>query len=93
MTEEEYKPKPCTRSQAHDFWGFHVKDGWFFEGPGHGSPNRGVTIRKAKYGDNGYLVFEEITMDADSWASVVAAVSAKGTTGDRWERARRFHTE
>lgn len=59
---------------------FHACDGWYFKRGEDGS----VTIWAAD-GD------AEVTLDADSWASVVASVSASGESYVTFEIAKRLH--
>lgn len=35
----------------------------------------------------------DMIIDADTWAAIVADVSALGTHGGRWQSARRFHLD
>lgn len=62
--------------------GFHAHEEWFFRR----EPDGSVTITYPS--DGGERTF---VLDPDSWASVVASVSAGGETGERFQAARRFH--
>jgi len=64
---------------------FHAKDGWWFERIDKGRVR--VQIIPPGY-TIPYLVVE---LDADTWASVVAAVSARGETGEVWKEALELH--
>lgn len=65
----------------------HWKDGWYFIRHDDGS----VTIdkRESAHADAETVVIANI--NADEWASIVAAVSALGETEGRWQHARDFH--
>ncbi len=58
---------------------FHLRDGWRFSR----EPDGSVHIQ-APTGAT--------TIDPDTWASIAAAVSARGETGDTWRMARTFHS-
>ncbi len=58
--------------------GFHARDGWFFKRLEEGK----VEIRWAA----GSIIF-----DKDTWASIVASVSAKGENADTFEQALALH--
>lgn len=60
--------------------GFHAKDGWYFERHEDGS----VTIRAAVNRCD-----ESITVDASSWASIVASMSNAGENSDTYNAALR----
>jgi hypothetical protein len=62
---------------------YHARDGLFFERQADGS----VKVRLEK--DNGAAM--EITLPADTWASAMASVSARGETLDTWNEARQYH--
>lgn len=57
--------------------GFHARDGWHFRRQLDGA----VTITGGG----------QVTLDPDTWASIAAAVSARGETSDTWRMARAFH--
>lgn len=57
---------------------FHAKDGWYFGRTEDG----GVHVISPK---------EEVRLDADTWASVIASVSAQGDTAEAFQEARNFH--
>lgn len=59
---------------------FHVRHGWFFSRTDDG----GVEV---KVPDAGAL-----TVDADTWASIVAAVCWEGENADTFQQALAFHT-
>lgn len=63
---------------------FHWKDNWYFER----RENGGVRIYHL---DERGIADEDIEIDADSWASIVASVSASGETGETFREARDFH--
>jgi hypothetical protein len=65
--------------------GFHAKDGWFFRREDDGS------VHISAPDSMGPGAHQVVTLDADTWASVVASVSARGETADRFAKARRFH--
>ncbi len=75
---------------------FHYKDGWYFERLDDGGVRiyhveQSVLTRSPVLG----LECEEYDMvldiDSDSWASVVASVSAQGDTAEAFQEARNFH--
>lgn len=59
---------------------FHAKDGWYFGRTEEG----GVHIVSPN---------EEIRLDADTWASAVASVSAKGDIAEAFQEAKKLHNE
>jgi len=61
--------------------GFHAHDGWYFKRGAVGA----VIITNVKHPDC------SITLDADSWASAVAAVCAAGETSTTYHRAKMLH--
>ena len=63
---------------------YHAKDGLSFERMGDGS----VFVTYPGDAHEG-----EVTLDADTWASVVAAMSARGETGETFRPAQAFHME
>ncbi len=63
--------------------GFHAFDDWYFLPLADGE----VRITKASQ----YGASAQITLDANTWCSIIAGVSATGETGDQWQRAREFH--
>ena len=66
---------------------FHAKGGWFFKRTEEG----GVHIVKGVQYHNGAQITEEVCLDADSWASIVASVSARGETAETYKIAKGFH--
>ena len=63
--------------------GFHAKDGWHFQR----TPDGGVTIHLTPKD----MTLEEVTLDADTWCSVVAAVTRAGETAETFRRAKFLH--
>jgi hypothetical protein len=63
---------------------FHAKDGWYFERIDTGS----VRIKVEK---PGYPTTATVELSADTWASVVAAVSARGDIAQAWQEALDLH--
>lgn len=63
---------------------FHLKDGWYFERISQGA------VRIYHLGYTG-LMDRGIVADADSWASIMASVSAQGDTAESFQEARNFH--
>lgn len=57
---------------------YHAHDEWFFQPDTDG----GVTITTPS---------GNLTVTPDVWASIVAFVSHRGDTAERWSMARRFH--
>jgi hypothetical protein len=68
--------------------GFHAKDGWYFE---RDSGTNGVIITKRGAAAFGSPVVEQIQVEADTWASIVASVSREGETARTWQEALKFH--
>ncbi len=64
--------------------GFHAKDGWFFKRGGllGGGEDSDVSIQHGGF---------YITFDKDTWASIVASVSAYGGNADTFESASALH--
>ena len=69
----------------HGNYGFHFKDGWFFRRMREGS----VLITLVDEKTDGQIA--RIAVDPSSWASIIAAVSAKGDTGENWNIAKKLH--
>lgn len=63
---------------------FHWKDNWYFERRDNG------VVRIYHLGERG-IADEDIEIDADSWASIMASVSAQGETAESFQEARNFH--
>lgn len=64
-------------------YGFHSKDGLFFERDTDGN----VIVRKAE----GTRVTTKTTLDPGTWASVIAFVSANGDNASNFQIAKSFH--
>lgn len=65
---------------------FHWKDNWYFE-----RLEQGV-VRIYHLDDHG-IADEDIEIDPDSWASIIASVSAMGETARAFHQAREFHNK
>ncbi len=63
---------------------YHARDGLFFERLADGSVR--VTVR-----DGDVQRFAAV-LPPETWASVLAQVSARGETYDTWNEARQYHT-
>ncbi len=78
---------------------FHAQDGWFFRRNSDGSvtialvsPPHGAMFLVDGADDNAIdSAAVRVTLPSTSWASVMASVSAKGETADRFTEAARFH--
>lgn len=71
---------------------FHSRDGLHFERRENGSV--AVTVEVSGTDANGRAFSwprEFILLDADTWASVVASVSAYGENGESFRAAENFH--
>lgn len=68
--------------------GFHAHGGWYFRREDDGS----VTIEVAESAHVDAPLKVALTVDPDTWASIVASVSGSGETGDTWRAARTLHT-
>lgn len=66
---------------------FHSKDGWWWERLADGSV--GVTLTGLTA--NPDVIDAQVVFDPDTWASIVAFVSATGDNQETWGRARRLH--
>lgn len=66
---------------------FHAHSGWYFHRNDDGTV--AIEVAQSAKADAPRLVMA--IFDADTWASIVAAVSTGGETGDRWRQAREFH--
>ena len=62
--------------------GFHARDGWYF----HREPDGSVTIYASTPS-----AATRVTLDANTWASVVASVSVTGETAETFNHALTFH--
>lgn len=65
---------------------FHAKDGWYFERTGTGDVR--VIVKPAGYAGS---LTTTVEFNVDTWASIVAAVSARGDTADAWKEALELH--
>ncbi|MGW0821845.1 hypothetical protein [Streptomyces sp. NPDC002845] len=65
--------------------GFHARDGWYFRREDDGS------VRILAPDSLGPGAHQTVTLDADTWASVVAFVSRGGETSESFWAARQFH--
>lgn len=68
-----------------DTSGFHARDNWFFRREDDGS------VRILAPDSMGPGAHQVVTLDADTWASAVASVSAIGETSETFQAARCFH--
>lgn len=68
-----------------DISGFHARDNWFFRREDDGSVH---ILAPDSMGPGAHQV---VTLDANTWASVVASVSARGETSESFQTARSFH--
>ena len=65
--------------------GFHACDGWYFRREDDGS------VHISAPDSLGAGASQVVTLDANTWASVVASVSRNGETADSFAAAVRFH--
>lgn len=65
--------------------GFHASNNWFFRREDDGS------VRILAPDSLGPGAHQVVTLDASTWASVVASVSGAGETAATFEAARSFH--
>ena len=75
---------------------FHSKDGWHWRRNENGSvsvEHHVYGTEKNELGELMYTIDVKENIDADSWASIVASVSASGEAGGRWFTAREFHDQ
>ena len=63
---------------------FHAQDGLFFQRMENGTVE--VMVK------DGNRIFQTV-LTSDTWASVIASVSARGDTSFVWEEAIQFHNE
>jgi len=68
-----------------DSAGFHARDGWYFRREADGS------VRILGPDSAGPGAHQSVTLDADTWASVVASVSAQGETSESFIAANDLH--
>jgi len=64
---------------------FHAKEGWYFERITDGGVR--VLIQPHEYTPP----TQTVEFDADTWASIVAAVSARGESREVWAEALALH--
>ena len=67
---------------------FHYKEGWFFKRREDGS----VRIYQQQPVRENIVKELGIDIEADSWASIMASVSARGETGETFREAQQFHS-
>lgn len=67
--------------------GFHAHDGWFFRREEDGS------VRILAPDSAGRGASQKVVLDPNTWASVVASVSASGDTSETFGAAKRLHGE
>jgi hypothetical protein len=65
--------------------GFHAHSDWYFRRKEDGSV---LITAPDSLGPGAHQV---VTLDANTWASVVASVSASGETAETWNAARQMH--
>jgi hypothetical protein len=65
--------------------GFHARDNWYFRREDDGS------VRIMAPDSAGPGAHQVVTLDANTWASAVASVSADGETTETFHAAQRFH--
>jgi hypothetical protein len=65
--------------------GFHARDGWYFRREDDGSVH--ITAPDSM----GPGAHQVVTLDPETWASVVASVSARGDNVNTFIAAHRFH--
>jgi len=70
---------------------FHWKDGWYFERLEDGSVRIYHEDLEADQEKEMVEYDVVIDIDPDSWASIVASVSARGDTAEAFQVAKRFH--
>lgn len=70
--------------------GFHFRNGLYFRR----NEDRSVTIKQMKrnHVDETEASFE-VTIDENSWASIISTVSNGGETSDRFYKALQWHNE
>ncbi len=66
---------------------FHSKEGWWFDR----LPNGDVGVTLTGLTINPYVIDAQVVFDPNTWASIVAFVSATGDNAETWGRARRLH--
>lgn len=65
--------------------GFHARDGWYFRRQADGA------VRILAPDSLGPGAHQLVDLDANTWASVVASVSAVGESIETWREALAFH--
>lgn len=70
---------------------FHWKDNWFFERRDDGSVRIYHEDRLPGRSTDPVEYDVCLDIDADSWASIVASVSAQGDTAEAFQEARNLH--
>jgi hypothetical protein len=65
----------------HD--GFHASDGWYFQRGEDGTVTISAAVQRST---------EQVTLDAATWASVIASMSAAGETATTFHAARLLHS-
>ncbi len=65
---------------------FHAKDGWFFQRVDNGDVR--IMLQPSGFGGQPQA---QVQLSSDTWASIVATVSAKGETAESWKAASNFH--
>jgi hypothetical protein len=70
--------------------GFHAHDGWYFR-RSDGATDGVVVIEVAESAQQDAPLKVAAGFDPDTWASIVASVSAAGESGPTWNAARRLH--
>ena len=63
--------------------GFHARDGWYFKRTEAGGVRITVVTSPTR--------FETVDLDADTWASAVASVSARGENAETFAAAGQLH--
>lgn len=76
-------PAHCDVARSNATDGFHAREEWFFKR----LPGGMVRITSAKGTPR------SVVLDASTWASAVASVSAAGETGETYRAALGFHGE
>ena len=70
---------------------FHFRDRWYFERLNNGAV-RIYHEDKFVDPDSGTREYDVcLDIDPDSWASIIASVSARGETAETWLEAKGFH--
>lgn len=72
---------------ARNDGGFHWRNDTYFKR----LPDGSVRVRTWRRAHDGFPTFDDRTIPAAEWASIVCSVSADGETGERWNAAQDFH--